>query len=220
MVKLAWKYFAVSATFAIALIALGFYFGIFLSNSKVDSLRSQLADIQRNQNDIDLELAMITSTSNISCSALSYELDKTVGQASDLGDKVSLYESTERVQSPDFQALKSDYTITLVKYWYLLDKTDNICKNTNTSWVLFFYSNSNCSDCSKQGTILSYIKQQYPNKVMVFALDSNIGLNSVDFIKHQYNITETPSMVINGVKYSGFAPLNDTLRYLQIPLNS
>ena len=55
--------------------------------------------------------------------------------------------------------------------------------------------------------ILDYLKQTHPNNVMNFALDYDVDLNVIRLLKSVYNVTTTPTLIINDKKYTGLVEL-------------
>ena len=205
--KIAWEFYVVSAVITLFLLFIGIYTGILLSKSKIEELQSELTKIKLRQEDLTFELTLLTLDKNISCSLLGQALEKVVDEAGKLGDRVSLYETTEKVKDVSFYDLKKDYTLTLIRYWFYVEEIKKNCNRSDLITVLYFYSNENCNDCLSQGTILTYMKQKYPQTLMVFALDYDIDLNIVNILKKVYGIEKVPSLVINGKKYEGLVTL-------------
>jgi hypothetical protein len=160
------------------------------------------------------ELSLFALNKNISCNMLTQALEKVIDEAGKLGDKVSLYETTEKIKDESFYELKKDYTLTLIRYWFYVEEIKKNCDKGNLVTVLYFYSNQDCFDCLSQGTILTYMKQKYPQNLMVFALDYDLDLSIISSLKRVYGVQKVPSLVINGEKYEGLATLeklNDVL---------
>jgi hypothetical protein len=57
--------------------------------------------------------------------------------------------------------------------------------------------------------MLSTIKELYGVNVLVYSIDSTLGLDSVNILRYSYNITQFPSLVINGKTYSGYVSFSD-----------
>jgi thiol-disulfide isomerase/thioredoxin len=207
--KLKWEIYFISGLITLGILILGIIFGVTVSKGKVDDLQSQLDSLKMSQEDLNLEFALIATSRNQSCTLISYELDKVIDNAAQLGDRVSLYESNEKIPDQRFAFLKDDYTVTLIRYWFYLDQMKQECNRTNFITVLYFYSNNNCNDCDKQGLILNYLKQQYPQNVMNFAIDSDSTLSVVDLIKKTYQVQSVPTLVIDGKTYSGLVTTED-----------
>lgn len=73
--------------------------------------------------------------------------------------------------------------------------------------MLFFYSNdeNKCGDCDQQGFILSFVRKKYPNlNVHVYSFNFDINNPAISTLKHYYNITTVPSIVIDEKAYLGY----------------
>ena len=207
--KIKWEIYLISGVITAGILILGIFFGVTVSKGKVDDLQSELDKLKMNQDDLNLEFVLIATSRNQSCNIISYELDKVIDNAANLGERVSLYETSEKIKDARFAFLKDDYTITLIRYWFFLERMKTECNRTNFVTVLYFYSNDKCDDCNKQGLILNFAKQTYQQNVMIFAIDSDSKLNVVDLLKKTYQIQAVPSLVVDGKKYDGLVTVEE-----------
>jgi hypothetical protein len=205
--RIAWEFYIVSAAITIFILFMGIYLGIFLSKGKIEELKSELTSLKLKQEDLMFELSLFALNKNISCNMLTQALEKVIDEAGKLGDRVSLYETTEKIKDENFNELKKDYTLTLIRYWFYVEEIKKNCDKSNLVTVLYFYSNQDCFDCLSQGTILTYMKQKYPQNLMVFALDYDLDLSIISSLKRVYGVQKVPSLVINGEKYEGLVTL-------------
>jgi hypothetical protein len=205
--KIAWEFYVVSAAITLFILFMGIYLGIFLSKGKIEELKAELTSLKLKQEDLMFELTLLTLNKNISCNMLTQALEKVIGEAGRLGDRVSLYETREKIKDESFYNLKKDYTLTLIRYWFYVEEIKENCDKSNLVTVLYFYSNQDCFDCLSQGTILTYMKQKYPQNLMVFALDYDMDLSIISSLKRVYGVQKVPSLVINGERYEGLVTL-------------
>ncbi len=137
------------------------------------------------------------------CAAAAKALDKNLNALEMTRLKLEGYMSTPVSGTKDFDILKREYLLAEIRYWFLLKQTENVCKRDAVS-LLYFYSTSNCQDCSTQGTILTYLKDKLGDKLLVFSLDSGFSQEPmIDILKNAYDIKSTPSMIIQNQKYDG-----------------
>ena len=102
-----------------------------------------------------------------------------------------------------FLNLKREYMIAELRYWLLSIQVRELCGNDNVP-ILYFYSNRECSDCVLQGNILTFLKDRYNDKILIFAIDADFDREpGIEIMKVSYNITKTPSLVIGNTKYEG-----------------
>jgi hypothetical protein len=205
--RIAWEFYVVSLAITLFILFMGIYVGIFLSRGKIEELREELINLKLKQEELILELTMFGLNKNMSCNVLTQAVERDINEAGKLGDRVSLYETTEKFKDESFYSLKKDYTLTLVRYWLHLEEIKKNCDKSNLVTVLYFYSNQNCFDCLPQGTILTYMKQKYPQNLMVFALDYDLDLSIISAIKRIYGVEKVPSLVVNGERYEGLVTL-------------
>jgi glutaredoxin len=212
--KINWKIYITAGVVTLIIFSLGIGLGYLISNQKYDIIKYDFDSIQLQQKDIEIELLLINSIGNKSCDTLNYEIGKTASQSTELGQTVSLYDN-EIIKNPDFASLKKNYIISLIQlwsYWELFKKNCNSSVNT----ILYFYAIKNCNDCQAQGFVLSYLKEKYPDEIMVFALDKDEDLYSLNLIKNVYNITTAPTLIINNKKYEGLKDINELKNLLVI----
>lgn len=188
----------------LVVFAAGVLFGLWVGQEKVTELEQTTASLKSSIETAELQFALLDVLEpDVACNYL-------VSTANDLGKKsdelaleVERYESTQKINERDFQSLKKEYTATLIRNWVTLEKIKDACESSYTT-ILYFYSNNDCSKCKDQGIVLTYIKDKLEDDVMIFALDTDLNLMTVNALKESYGIGEYPSMVIRDSKYSGF----------------
>lgn len=202
--KIAWEFYIISGIITLSVLIVGIFFGIFLSEEKVKFLEGELSEVRISEEDATLQFTFLQYFPNESCKILKEQFYDIQMKAAELGDKVEEYERTEKMKSPEFAKLKKSYTLTLLNYWYSAKRLKEEC-NQSLATILYFYSNVYCPDCPKQGAALTYIKSKYPEKVMIFSIDFDLGkkLGSVKLLRLGYNITTTPTLVVDDTKYEG-----------------
>ena len=181
----------------------GIYFGSFLNKMKVSELQNMVSDLEEKRTEQELNLLLANYLPNRSCDIMNYEAEEMIPQINELARKVTFYEETKKFEEKDYEETKRNYMINLIKYWLYLENLKTNC-DLNITTLIYFYSNRNCELCKDQGIILDYMKNKHKNDLMIFALDTDVNLNSIKMIMRSYNITKFPSIVIDGQLYQGF----------------
>ena len=181
----------------------GIYFGSFLNKMKVSELQNMVSDLEEKRTEQELNLLLANYLPNRSCDIMNYEAEEMIPQINELARKVTFYEETKKFEEKDYEETKRNYMINLIKYWLYLENLKTNC-DLNITTLIYFYSNKNCELCEDQGIILDYMKNKHKNDLMIFALDTDVNLNSIKMIMRSYNITKLPSIVIDGQLYQGF----------------
>lgn len=198
---------------SLGIFVIGFFIGSVVENSLTADLRERTESIQNSIQEIELESLYLLSVSNSSCPFLNDLVRKTNNNLDDLAGKLSSYDEEKIVfTSNDLVNIKSKYTVLLVKDWLLQNSVRQHCK-TNSASILYFYDRD-CTDCLFQGDILTVLKQQFKEKVMIFPLDHSLGTSPVSLLESYYNITRFPSVVIDEAAYSGIIPFKNLREYV------
>jgi len=212
--KISWKVYLIAGIITIVIFSCGVGLGFFINENKFSSLKQELETIQTQQKDMESEILLANSLGKESCETLSYEIEKMTSIASNLGEKISSYNS-EMVKDFEISNLKKYYMLSLIEYWYYWESFKKNC-NSSVNTILYFYSLNNCNDCESQGYMLSFLKQKYPDKMMVFSLDADEDLYSINLLKRTYEVNKTPTLIINNKKYEGLTDLNELNRILTL----
>lgn len=103
--------------------------------------------------------------------------------------------------------LKKSYFV-LEAQSYLLSKKINERCGENSTLLLYFYSNSNCTQCLAQGNDILNARDELRaqgKEVKIYSFDGDLGSPVADALKAQYGVHTYPSIVVDGRLYSGQA---------------
>ncbi len=213
--KIHWRYYITAGLITLVVFSLGIYLSFYLDKGKVTGLEESIREMRITQEDTELEMSAIGLMGRKSCSVLLGQINRIVPKATELGEKLEFYEARERFQDPSYPLLKKEYTLTLIKHWLFVKTSKEECGYDYVP-ILYFYSNRDCADCIRQGSILSYLKGQNADKIMVFAIDSDQQMNTIALLKEVYNVTSAPSIVIEDIMHPGLKSLYDMKALLNI----
>ena len=182
---------------------IGIFLGSTLEKGKISSLELTVNNLKARVENVELQFLFLDITKgNISCNYFIEQANMLGSEADDLAKDVTAFEGSRKIEEEVFKNMKREYTTILIRDWLTLEKIKQTCSSDYFT-VIFFYS-ENCPQCEQQGFLLSYFKIQDPEKIMVFAVDTDLGLSIVEAIRVSYGVTDYPSLVINGTAYSGF----------------
>lgn len=191
-------FFLTAAMFVIGIL-LGFLISDMRSSNVADMSRVQRLDYEG----LQLQYLYISSfVQQKNCAAAMTALDKNLNDLEMTRYKLEAYISIPVGNNNELNLLKREYLQAEVRYWLLFKQTENVCKKDAVP-VLYFYSTTNCNNCPAQGTILTFLKDQLKERLLVFALDSDFNEPVLNMLKDSYNITSTPSLVIQDETYEG-----------------
>ena len=141
------------------------------------------------------------SCKDVSTTVLSSELNS-------LADKIAYSENNMGNDDTNVVSLKKYYSLLEIKDYLLMKKITERC-GQKSIFVLYFYKNEKCDNCTKQGYVLTSLREKYPN-LRVYSFDYNLDLSSLKAMTSIYKVPDNlPALVINGKVYSGFQSVED-----------
>lgn len=196
--------FLKTAVITTVIFAVGIWVGLWLGEEKVSSLETTISSLHEDIDDAELQFLMIdVLEKEAACNYMIQTANDLGEEAGALAFEVERYENAQKIDDSSFVGLKKRYTNTLIRNWLTLEKIKKTCDG-KYSTILYFYSNKECDLCEDQGIILSFLKEKLDHDLLIFALDTDIGVAAVDALKESYEITAYPSLVINGEVYTEF----------------
>lgn len=200
-----WKKYFIVFIITLFLFASAGYLSSYFNNRKLDQLKTIQDKISTDILSSETEFSLLqdlacTDTQN---SILSDELES-------LGNKITF--SEENIGKTDDQVveLRKFYTLLEIKDYLLQKKISDRCSTTNVSILYFYTTRDNCSECTKQGYVLTALRDKYPG-LRVYSFDFNLDLSALKALLAIYKIEDTklPAIIIGDKKYTGFQSIED-----------
>lgn len=188
-----------------SVFVIGILVGAVITNSKFNTLNLAQQDIRAQILALETQysIAEANPCSFVDFSDLSKELYT-------MGDSLTLLEGQLGKTNKNVLELVKYYSILEIRHFLFLKSVNEKCSK-NYRLVLFFYSNNEdlCGVCDQQGYILSFVRKKYPNlNIHVYSFNADIDNPAISTLKHYYNISEVPSLVINEKTYPGYQDID------------
>ena len=193
-----WKKYILTFLVTGALFLSAFWVSNYFNDRKIDQVKiaEEKISLDLMSSEIQFSLLQEMSCADVSTNALSSELNS-------LADRITYSETNIGTDDSNVVSLKKYYSILEIKDYLLMKRITERCGQKSV-FVLYFYSNDNCADCTKQGYVLTSLREKYPN-LRVYSFDYNLDLSAIRAMISIYNVPENlPALVINGKVYSGF----------------
>lgn len=205
MREISLKNYIVAGIITLLVFITGLMLGLTTSDKRVSSSEQQINQHRLELDSLQLQYLFIDQQKDKSnCAAISFALEENVKKLAILGDKIESYSEDINFNELEFNFLKREYTLAQIRYWLVAKKAKQIC-STDAVSVFYFYSNeADCFGCSTQSRILTHLKGQFKDKLLVFSLDSSFLQEPlVPILRQTYNIIQFPSIVIEDDTLSG-----------------
>lgn len=198
-----WKKYTIVLFITTAIFVSGLWFSNYLNNKKIEQLKSIESTISLDllSSEVQYSLLEEQSCKDISTSVLSKELNT-------LADKITYSENNIGTDNTDVISLKKYYSLLEIKDYLLMKKITERC-GQKSIFILYFYKNDNCEDCTKQGYVLTSLREKYPN-LRVYSFDYKLDNPAIKAMISIYNVPDNlPAIVINGKVHSGFKSIEE-----------
>ena len=197
-----WKKYVVTLIITVAIFATAIGISMWIDNARVTNIKSL-------QDDISLNILSSETQYNLLKDANCNDLFNSdlATQLSDMGDRLSYMESTGHGNDTDFISLKQYYYLLEIKD-YMLVKSASKCP-LRPATVLYFYQ-PNCPECDKQGDVLTYLRQHFPDNIRVYSFDDSLKVPAVQTLEIVNKVlAPLPVIVLDGKSYKGFQSVDD-----------
>jgi hypothetical protein len=204
-----WGKYIIVFFITLALFAVAGGLSNFFSNRKIE-------DMQAIQNKLATDI-LSSETQFSLLSELSCEQDDAEGNFSrelgELADKISYSENSMK-DNDEIIELKRYYSLLQIKDYLLTKKINQKCGQKFIPLLYFYTTANNCTECVKQGYVLTELRQKYPN-LRVYSFDYSLDLSALKAIIRIYKIEDTklPAIVLNEKSLTGFKTIEEIEKF-------
>lgn len=194
-----WKRYVVVFFITLGLFLTAVYISNYFSNRKLNQLQGIQDKISIDILSSETQYSLLSELSckNVSDSVLA-------GELGELGSKLEW--SQKNIGATDeVLYLQKYYALLQIKDYLLMKKISSRCA-TKSAFILYFYTTAqNCSECEKEGIVLSTLREKYP-ELRVYSFDYSTDLSAVKAMLDIYKIKDTalPALVIDDNLMTGF----------------
>jgi len=198
-----WKKYVIVLFITSTIFITGLWFSNYLNDKKINQLKSIENTIYLDLMSSETQFSLLQELSckDVSSTVLSSELNS-------LADKISYSENNIGIENVDVISLKKYYSLLEIKDYLLMKQITERCGQKSV-FILYFYKNDNCGDCTRQGYVLTSLREKYPN-LRVYSFDYNLDISAIKAMKSIYKVSDNlPALVINGKVYNGFKSIEE-----------
>jgi hypothetical protein len=199
-----WRKYVIVLFITVMLFLTATYVSSFLGGKKIQELQKIQDDIAIDILSSETQFSLLSELSckNVSSSTLSQEL-------SEFGSKLEWGENNLG-SAEELAYLKKYYSLLEIKDYLLLKRIAERC-GENYAFILYFYTTAeNCSECERQGIVLSRLRALYPD-LRVYSFDYSTDLSAVQAMLDIYKIEDTklPALIVDDEALTGFRSIEE-----------
>jgi len=215
MVKTIPRYiFLTSLAITIVIFVAGLLLGYGMDNFRTGDV---LQDLKYSEVDTESYIVeqMFWESVDSGCGDVDLRIASVSKDLTKLGQLLSSYESKSLFSEEEFKYITRKYFIQEIKSYTMFRQLQEEC-NLNQDVILYFYDPQQ-QESASQGYVLDSVVNSMNNSVIVYSINANFeGENVIDTVKSYYNITMTPTLIVNGEeKVEGYQNYLDVLGLLE-----
>ncbi|VVB70261.1 Thioredoxin domain protein [uncultured archaeon] len=169
----------------------------YIENSRNTQVTDEIKQLEETQLDSQITLSLLqTGDQKTYCQIMMTELEAQTEKLYPLFNQLRDYEKASLITQ--YQETKRSFILQNLQYYSQHSQLLEKCPNVNYTTILYFYPDTTlCTDCSVQADVLTALRQECPT-VRVFAIPTDYDFSSIKTLIKEYNVTKTPTLVING----------------------
>ncbi len=206
-----WKKYLITLLITAAIFFTALYLNNYFNGKRIADIQSIQSSISTDIASSEVQFSLLgeLSCKDVNDSILSPELNS-------LADKIQYGEENIGNQDSNIVQLKKDYSLLEIKDYLLMKQVSERC-HVPSVFILYFYSNNtHCDDCTKQGYVLTAMRQKYPS-LRVYSFDYDLDLSAVKTLISIYKLNGSlPATIIEDKTYYGFTSIEDIEKDLPI----
>ncbi len=188
----------------LAIFVFAIWLSEYFSNRKIEQLRSIQESISIDILSSETQFSLLSELSckDVSASTLSNELNT-------LADKIDYSEKNLGNENEIIQ-LKKYYSLLEIKDYLLMQQITERCDEKLFSILYFYTTANNCSECVKQGYVLTELRAKYP-ELRVYSFDYNLDLSALRALVSIYKVEDTklPALIVGDEMVTGFRSIEE-----------
>jgi len=196
--------YIVAGVITLLIFTLGITLGFIIDDHRYNFIEEVNQEQDVDYMSLQLQFLYLNSFSNYdNCPILSTTLKETIKDLSESLNEVIAYEESKELSSNRKTLTTRRYLLDNLRYWLLAWESKSKC-DLDIVPILYFYS-KDCPSCPTQGTILSYYKDIFDEKLLVFPINLDLREDEpmVEMVMSQFNIGKYPTLIVDNKKYEG-----------------
>ncbi|AOV94669.1 hypothetical protein AQV86_01965 [Nanohaloarchaea archaeon SG9] len=186
-------------------LAFGFLIGLQMDDARTSYIDNRISDAAVSAQTIVAVENYLDSSENY-CRLVREEIPELGQNNAEIGTTLQQFSSRGVSREGEYKSLRREYYVSQLRLYNMMMSYKDRCE-TDMNAIMFFFSSN--LDSERQGSVLTEYREEVDNSTSIFAYNLEVDKSKVlDVLKTDYNITEGPSIVINGNQtYREYVPL-------------
>lgn len=194
-----------AAAVTVVILLIGFLVGMQLDDMRTSYVDERISETSVNTQTIVSVQNYLESSENY-CQLVREEIPDIGENNAEIGTSLQQFSSKGVSNTGRYKDLRRKYYVSQLRLYNMINSYRDQCDNEMDS-ILFFFDADIPSQ--RQGAVLTEYSQEVDNSTNIFSFNLDVDKSQVlDVLKSDYNVTDGPTIVINGNQtYRGYVPL-------------
>lgn len=178
------------------ILLVGFLAGLQADDTRVNYLEDQIQESTIRSQTFVVTGNYLSDSSQNFCSVVESQIPEVADENADIGRNLQSFSSKSVSNGKEYDFLKKRYYINQLRLYNLISDYKERCPS-NVTTTFYFFDNSIQSQ--RQGTVLTQYREETPGTAYIFSYNVETDDSAVvEILKSDFNVTDGPSIVING----------------------
>lgn len=194
-----------AAAVTLMVLTIGFLAGLQMDDMRTGYVEERISEATINAETIMAVQNYLDNSKNY-CGLVRKEIPEMGENNAEIGTSLQQYSSKGVSEGERYKVLRRRYYVSQLRLYNTINQYRERCSADMDS-ILFFFDDNIASQ--RQGAVLTEYRQEIDNSTSIFAFNLAVDDSQVlDVLKSDFNVTEGPTIAINGNEtYREYVPL-------------
>lgn len=195
-----------AAAITCGIFLLGLFLGLVVEGKRIASIQEEERMQNLDFSSLQVQYQFIDQLSKPdNCAAVEQTLNTNLKSLEKSRVQLDEYSQQSTFNTNEYELLRREYMLAQLRYWMFSRQTQEVCRRDQLDILYFFHTTEICPECDGQSFVLDYMKKIFQDDLLIFSVDGTLGSEPmISILTQTYNVTQYPTIVINGEKIEGF----------------
>lgn len=184
-----------AAVVTMMVLIIGFLVGLQMDDARTSYIDSQISEANVNSQTVMAVQNYLESSDNY-CKLVEEEIPDMGRKNAEIGTTLQEFSSKGVSEASEYKVLRRRYYVSQLRLYNTINSYREKCSSDMSSIMFFFDGDVNSQ---RQGAVLTEYREEVDNSTNIFSYNLAVDDSQVlDVLKSDYNVTDGPTIVING----------------------
>lgn len=197
----------------VIILAIGFLIGLQMDDARTSYIDSQISEANVNSQTV-MAVQNYLESSNNYCKLVREEIPDMGRKNAEIGTTLQEFSGKGVSEGKEYKVLRRRYYVSQLRLYNTINSYRDKCDSEMNSIIFFFDGDVNSQ---RQGAVLTEYREEVDNSTNIFSYNLNVDDSQIlNVLKTDYNVTDGPTIVINGNRtYKRYVALKELRQIME-----